>query len=208
MSGRHGWGFPGTLGVGSGKDIKAQSEPLDYPSQVTVQGDLDLSQVGILTVVKARLLVDFTVGVGRIQRVCDIAAGVSISGVASSVFAQIIDESPAATSESYTVTLTMSRYPRPGGVTPVRTGFNGAVGATSFVVIDVPPGATGVYVFGNAFAGLHVKQLGKHDGSVVVAESDVVIGQVMPLSQGARFIELDNASGSSTNATVQFSIDG
>lgn len=205
---KHGWGYPGTLVVGDGREVKGQGVEMERPELCTVTATLDLSNVPASVVVSASLLVDFTVKKGRTQRIIDLASAASISGLADQVLAMVRDESPTRTADTYGVTLTMTRYPRPGGVTPVRTGFNGAISGTSFQTIPVPPGATGVYVFGGAFAGLHIQQCAKQDASVIVAESDVTIGQYMPLSQGARFIKLENTSSGSTQATVQFAIDG
>jgi len=210
MSHRNGWGFPGTLMVGAGKDIKAQAESMTEPSMTTVTASLDLSGVDPLAIVNAILEVTFVVDVASTVRTCDLASAASLSGIAGSVLARVIDQSPAETGDKYGVMLTMSRFPRPTGVVPVRTGFYGAIAGTSAEVVDVPPGATGVYVFGSQFAGLTIEQLARvgGPGDVTVAESDVVIGQVMPLFQGARKIRVSNTSGGSSNVSIAFAIDG
>ena len=211
MSSPHGWGTNGVLVVGEKGQIKAQGQRLAHPSAVTVSADIDLTKVPFATIVKAKLIVSFTVAAsGTTVREIDCAAGISISGFADEVSAYVVDESPTVTGDTYPIHVVMSRYPRPGGVSPVRTGFNGAIGATGSQIVAVPRGASGVMVLGSQFAGLTIAQLANNpvDGPVAVASSDVTIGQTLPLVQGARFVNVANPSGSPTSVSVIFQIDG
>jgi hypothetical protein len=211
--GRTGWGFSGKLGVGAKQAVKAQAERFEYPAMRTVQVSLDTSALAASTVFLGRLVVDFGLDVGTTQRSIDVAAGASISGLADKILALVVDESPENTGEVVGVQITCTDYPRPTGVTPVRTGFSGAIAAAATQNVPVPNGASGLIVMGSQFAGLQVTQyacLATLGGppAVVVSESDAIIGQAQPLVQGCRFVGLTNGSGSPTNATLCWVIDG
>ncbi len=212
LSKRTGWGFPGKLSVGAKQAVTAQAERFEYPAMRTVQVSLDTSGLALTTVFMGRLVVDFGLDVGTNQRSIDVAAGASISGLADKILARVLDESPVNTGEAVGVMITCTDYPRPTGTVPVRTGFNGAIGASTTEYVPVPAGASGVIVMGSQFAGLELQQLSNlASGFVlagVVASSDAIIGQIQPLVQGCRYIGLTNSSGTSTSASVVFVIDG
>lgn len=207
--GRTGFAKQDLLTVGNKNNAVSFQVQLGEVDQVTVQIDVDTSTLKAAVVVKTLATVSLKVEGNTIKRVYDVSRGLSISGNAEAIAVDINDDSPnpGGSPDQYRVTISVGRFARPGGpVPPIRTGFNGNIGATSSQVVAIPSGANGVAVYGSQFAGYTVQQL-FGDGTSAFS-SDVTVGQYIPLVSGAATVRVNNPSGSPVATSVLFSIDG
>jgi hypothetical protein len=207
----------GKLVIGQGNDVTCQVE-FGIASEVTVSIDSNVAETAGL-VAYSQATVMFTVEGVTITRTFDVAAGVSISGLAEAVRVMVKDTTPAsfATSkgQSYGITISIALMPRPNtAVPPTLTGLaNGTVGALGVVNIAVPLGANSVIITGTGAAGVVSLQLAQQtaDKSTTLMLTDLtqVPSPPIALMSGCGNIAITNlASSTSANVTVQFGIDG
>lgn len=207
----------GKLTIGQGNDASCQVE-LGITSQVTVSISSDVAETpGLVAFTQATVM--FTVEGITITRTFDVAAGVSISGLAEAVRVMVKDTTPSSFASSqgqqYGITISIALMPRPNtAVPPTLTGLaNGTVGELATVNVAVPLGANSVIVTGTGAAGVVSLQLAQQtaDKSTTLMECDLtsVPSPPIALMSGCGNIAITNlAGGSSAQVTVQFGIDG
>ena len=204
------------LKVGQANRVSMQ---YDFPAAdtYTVQIDANLDSVQTpRTLVLTSVIVSWRVRGNTVKRVYDLCRGLMVSGNAEAVSVDVIDNSPVNTGDQYLISVSVSKTSRPTSATPgVRTGLaNAAIQAGSFVQVAVPPGARSVAVFGSQFAGLQLYEYGGtaigglFATNTVLLYTDVVVAEWIPLVGGASIIQVNNTSGTATNASVVFEIDG
>ena len=207
----------GKLTIGQGNDASCQVE-LGITSQVTVSISSDVAETpGLVAFTQATVM--FTVEGVTITRTFDVAAGVSISGLAEAVRVMVKDTTPSSFASSqgqqYGITISIALMPRPNtAVPPTLTGLaNGTVGALATVNVAVPLGANSVIVTGTGAAGVVSLQLAQQtaDLSTTLMECDLtsVPSPPIALMAGCGNIAITNlASSTGAQVTVQFGIDG
>ena len=206
----------GKLTIGQGNDASCQVE-LGITSQVTVSISSDVAETpGLVAFTQATVM--FTVEGVTIIRTFDVAAGVSISGLAEAVRVMVKDVTPSSFSASegqaYGITISVAMMPRPGGTAPpTLTGIaNETVGSSGTINVAVPLGASAVVVSGTGAAGVVSLQVAQQtaDKSMTLMECDLtsVPSPPIALMSGCGNIAITNLAGSNSNVTVQFVIDG
>ena len=188
------------------------------PTPFTVHADISLPGV------QAQMLVESRLDGSIIQRVYDVAAGLTVGGIGESVSVTLSDNTtlgdyarPVA-AFGYTAVVTISPGARPTGtVPPVQTGaVLQAIGAGASVAFPVPAGATGVLVYGTAGGGpasLYVDHYtaGTIGGFAVKINStpgSTPGAAPVPLISGVGQVNVTNEGAGGANVTVVWSMDG
>jgi hypothetical protein len=210
---RTGWAQGGHLQTGNvGKDVSCQAK---FGRAVNFTAQIDVDSVGDKIVAFTQAIVQWTVAGNTIVRTIDVAAGVSISGLAESVHVRVRDITPSSfpQNKEYDATILIAAEPRATtAVPPIFTGLlSTAVAANASVTVPVPNGANGVTVYGVVWPGAPSFDLQEQtaDGSTVLLDTIVTPGQFVPLLAGAGLIVVTNKAASlGSSISVVFTIDG
>jgi len=209
---RSGWAQPGQLTVGGTQAAQAQ-RTFPVPQVFTVTVDTDVPADGITAATQAT--VTWSLNGVPMQRTFDVAAGVSISGVADAITVIVRDRtaqvSPLSpTGATYGVYILMAVRQRPVSAVPVV--LTGAAAFTlnghSQQIVPVPRGASSVavYSFANSAIVLELQEQ-TLDGAVVL-DAIATNGEFIPLVAGAQQIVVLNGNAGAPMVTVVFGVDG
>ncbi len=203
-----------TPGVGA-YQLKCATQ-FKHASAFTVQ--FDVSVLGAF----AQATVEWRLGGSIIQRQCDVAAGVTISGFAESVSVSVADITNlgtyAGSSTPYNVTVTIAPIARPTTAVPpvytaqVATALN--AGATTGY-IQVPNGANGVMVYGVSAGNAATLNVDHYTGGtgldpVAINSTNVssLVTGFIPLIAGVSQLKITNEGAAQALVSVIFSVDG
>jgi hypothetical protein len=197
----------GSLVTGNASKFVSAEFKFRQPQEFTVTVDLDLPTDGFTAFAQAT--VTWAVGGVPVSRTFDVAAGISISGVAEAVKVTVNDITPVGHTFglSYSASILFAANPRPTSAVPViKTGVAAATVANAGTTsANVPRGASSVAIYSSATSGLTITCM-TLDGTTILQTTS--IGQFIPLPSGTGQVQVSNGSGAQASISILWGMDG